>query len=237
VNSSTQGERGWEFGFYYRIKMKNQISKIMQLLESNYLDKNRTTLNSMRQNPDPFKILVSCLISLRTQDKNTAIASNRLFAQATTPQQIIKLPSKKLEKLIYSSGHYKKKSRILKSVSKEILERFNNKVPQSEEELLTIKGVGRKTANIVRRFAYNKSDALPVDVNVHRVVNRLGWVQTKDADKSEEELRNILPKKFWEEFNATMILHGKSICVPISPKCSQCMISQYCPRVGVGKSR
>jgi len=210
----------------------------MQILESSYIDKNRTTLNSMRHNKStPFQILISCLISLRTQDKNTEIASNKLFTEATTPEQIIKLPIKRLEKLIYSSGHYKKKSQTLKSVSKEILERFNNKVPESEEDLLTIKGVGRKTANIVRRFAYGKQDALPVDVNVHRVVNRLGWVQTKTADKSEEALRDILPKKFWEEFNATMILHGKSICVPISPKCSQCMISQYCPRIDVKKSR
>ncbi len=190
----------------------------------------------MRSNPDSFRILISCLLSLRTQDKNTEIASNNLFAVADTPQGILKLPIKKLEKLIFKSGHYHKKAGVLKSVSKEILERFNGKVPTEKEELLSIKGVGPKTANIVLAFAFGKS-VIPVDTHCHKIPNRIGWVKTKTPEQTEKELEKILPKKYWNEFNAIFVLFGKTICVPISPKCSECLIEKYCEKVGVERSR
>ena len=208
----------------------------MQNLERYFHYKKRTTLNRMRKNPDAFKILISCLLSLRTQDKNTEKVSKKLFAVADTPQKILKLSDKKLEKLIYSSGHYKKKAKTLKHVSKVLIEEYNGRVPDKKEELLKIKGIGPKTANIVLAFAYGQV-VIPVDVNVHRVANRLGWVNTKNPEKTEIELMKILPKKYWREINSIFLLHGKNICVPISPKCSQCPVRRYCPRRGVVRSR
>jgi len=215
----------------------SDIDKVMQILEKHYSYTERTTLNRMRKNnEEAFKILISCLLSLRTQDKNTEIASNNLFAVAQTPEEILKIPIKKLEKLVYKSGHYKKKSRILKSVSKEIIERFQSKVPESKEDLLSIKFVGPKTANIVLNFAFNQP-VLPIDTHCHRIPNRLGWVKTKKPEQTEVELEKILPKKYWYEFNGIFVLFGKEICQPVSPWCSKCPISQYCKRINVEKSR
>ncbi|MDO8622782.1 MAG: endonuclease III [archaeon] len=213
------------------------LSQTMQVLEKYFGYKERTTLNRMRKNKEnAFKILISCLLSLRTQDKNTEIASSKLFAVAQTPKSILKLPIKKLEKLIYSSGHYKKKARVLKSVSKEIIERFRGEVPSTREELMSIKGIGPKTANIVLNFAFNQM-VIPVDIHCHRIPNRLGWIKTKKPEQTEIELMKILPKKHWKEFNGIFVLFGKTICQPISPKCSICPIKKYCKRIGVTRSR
>jgi len=215
--------------------MKN-IDKIMQTLSKHFNFSERTTLNRMRKKPDAFKILISCLLSLRTQDKNTEKVSKKLFAVAQTPKEISKIPTKKLEKIIYSSGHYKKKARTLKHVSKELIKRFKGKVPKTKEELMSIKGIGPKTANIVLNFAYNKL-VLPIDTHCHRIPNRLGWVKTKTPEKTEKALEKILPKKYWKEFNGTFVLFGKTICQPISSHCSKCPINRYCPRIGVKRSR
>ena len=217
--------------------MENKnISNIMNALEKKFGKNQRTTLNAMRKKPDPFRILIACLLSLRTRDENTEIASERLFAVAETPREILKLPIEKLEKLIFSSGHYKKKARILQSVSKEIIERFNSKVPSTREELMSIKGIGPKTANIVLSFAFNQQ-VLPIDVHCHRIPNRLGWIKTKTPEETEIALGKILPKKYWMEFNALFVLFGREICVPISPKCSLCPVRKWCERIGIGKSR
>lgn len=214
----------------------DNISKIMDILAKHFDYNSRTTLNRMRAKPDAFKILISCLLSLRTQDKNTEKASNKLFSVATTPEQIIKIPKPKLEKLIFSSGHYKKKARVLQSVSKDLLSRFNGKVPQTREELLSIKGIGPKTANIVLAFAFGQC-VLPIDTHCHRIPNRLGWVKTKTPEQTEKELEKILPKKYWCEFNAIFVLFGKTICQPISPWCSKCPIEKYCPKKNVKRFR
>ena len=215
----------------------NTIEPIMQILVKHFNYKERTTLNRMRKNNDEaFKILISCLLSLRTQDKNTEKASRRLFAVADTPKEILKIPDKKLEQLIFSSGHYKKKSQVLKHVSKEILRRFNNKVPDKKEQLLSIKGIGPKTANIVLNFAFNQN-VLPIDTHCHRIPNRLGWVETKTPEKTEKELEKVLPKEYWQEFNGTFVLFGKTICQPISPWCSKCPIEKHCQKIGVKRSR
>jgi len=210
----------------------------MKILKKHFHYKERTTLNRMRKkkNPDAFKILISCLLSLRTKDENTKKASDKLFKIADTPQQIANLPTKKLEKLIYSSGHYKKKARTLKHVSKKILEKHKGKVPDTKEELLAIKGIGPKTANIVLSFAFNQA-CIPVDVHVHVVVNKLGWVKTKIPEKTEPKLEKILPKKYWNEINGILVLFGREICQSFSPKCSACPIRHYCPRAGVTRNR
>lgn len=216
--------------------MEKHIDEIMEILKRVYPTHDKTTLNRMRDNPEAFKILISCLLSLRTQDKNTEIASGRLFEVADTPQEILKLPMEKLEKLIFSSGHYKKKARVLKHVSEIILKDFNGKVPDTREELMSIKGIGPKTANIVLAFAFGKN-VLPIDTHCHRIPNRLGWVETKTPEKTEIELGKILPKKYWRDFNGIFVQFGKTICVPISPKCSECPIQKFCPKIGVTKSR
>ena len=215
---------------------KKEVSKVMDILEKQFHFTKRTTLNRMRKKPNAFKILISCLLSLRTQDKNTEKASNRLFAVADTPQEISRINTKKLESLIFSSGHYKKKARVLKEVSKVILEKYNGKVPDKKEELLSIKGIGPKTANIVLNFAFNQ-DVLPVDTHCHRIPNRLDWLKTKTPEKTEIELMKILPKKYWKEFNGIFVLFGRTICQPVSPWCSKCPVEKYCKRIGVKRSR
>ena len=213
-----------------------EIALVMKKLKKVYPSHTKTTLNRMRDNPEAFRILISCLLSLRTQDKNTEIASNNLFAVADTPEKIISLPDETLQKLIFSSGHYKKKSMILKYVSKVILEKYNGKVPDDKEELLSIKYIGPKTANIVLAFAFGKN-VLPIDTHCHRIPNRIGWVETKTPEKTEKALEKILPEKYWQDFNAIFVQFGKTICVPISPKCSECPINEYCKKVGVEKFR
>jgi endonuclease-3 len=181
-------------------------------------------------------VLISCLLSLRTKDENTEKVVAKLFPVASTPDQILALPTKQLEKLIFSSGHYKKKARTLKEVSKIIKEKYNYQVPSTREELLSIKGIGPKTANIVLNFAYNQL-VIPVDVNVHRISNRLGFISAKTPEKTELELNKILPKKYWREINGIFILHGKQVCVPLSPHCSICPVKDLCPKIGVEKFR
>jgi endonuclease-3 len=210
----------------------------MQTLEKHFHYAERTTLNRMRkkENPDAFKILISCLLSLRTKDSTTESISEKLFKIADTPEKIINLPLKRLEKIIFSSGHYHKKALTLKHVSREIIKRFNNQVPNAKEKLLSIKGIGPKTANIVLNFAFNQP-VLPIDTHCHRIPNRLGWVQTKTPEQTEKELEKILPKEYWFEFNGIFVLFGKTTCQPISPWCSKCPINNYCPKINVEKSR
>jgi len=184
----------------------------------------------------PFKILISCLLSLRARDETTEKISKELFKIADTPRKISKLPIKKLEKIIFSTGHYKKKAKTLKHVSNELIKRFKSKVPKTREQLISIKGIGPKTANIVLAFAYNKQ-VIPVDTHLHRVSNRLGFVKTKTAEKTEPELYKIIPKKHWLNYNAIIVQFGKEICQPISPWCSKCAINKYCPKISVKTKR
>jgi endonuclease-3 len=216
------------------------INKIMHLLEKHFHYTKRTTLNRMRKSKKSdekaFKILISCLLSLRAKDETTNRVSKQLFSVADNPQSIVNMPLKKLERLIYSSGHYHKKAQTLKHVSKELIKRFNSKVPNNKEQLLSIKGIGPKTANIVLCFAFNQQ-FIPVDVHVHIIANRLGWVNTKTAEKTEPALEKILPKKYWMEINGLFVLLGREICQTFSPRCSICPIRKYCPKINVKRSR
>ena len=215
---------------------KQRIEKSLKILGKIYSSNEKTTLNRMRKKPDAFKILISCLLSLRTQDKNTEKASAILYTVANTPKEIAQLPIKKLEKLIFSSGHYKKKARTLQHVSKELINKFDSKVPNTRKKLMSIKGIGPKTANIVLAFAYGKN-VIPVDTHVHRIPNRLGWIKTKTPEQTEAELEKVLPKKHWKEFNAIFVQFGQTICQPISPWCSKCPINKYCQKINVNRSR
>ena len=214
----------------------------MKILKKYFHHTERTTLNKMRKekskktNKDAFKILISCLLSLRTKDETTNRVSKELFKIADTPEEIARINTKKLEKIIFSTGHYHKKAQTLKHVSKEIIKRFDLKVPNTKEELLSIKHIGPKTANIVLNFAFNKK-VLPIDTHCHKIPNRLGWIKTKTPEQTEKELEKILAKKYWYEFNGIFVLFGKTICLPVSPKCSICPINKYCKKIGVKKSR
>ena len=216
--------------------MKN-IDKIIKLIGNEFRESKKPTVRRTSEKRDPFKTLIACLLSLRTRDENTAKASASLFKVADTPQEISKLPIKKLEKLIFSSGFYKNKARTINHVSKVILEEYNGKVPSDIDKLIGIKGIGRKTATITRVFGFSKADCIPTDVHVHQISNRLGWVKTKIPDKTELELMKIIPKKYWYELNTLFVLFGKKICVSVSPFCSRCPVSRYCPRIGVKRSR
>jgi len=214
---------------------KKNISKIMNILSKKY-PASTTTLNNMRGEADAFKILISCLLSLRTRDEVTEVVSENLFLIADTPKKIIALPLLKLKKIIFKTGHFNKKAATLKHVSEEILNRYKGEVPDSYDELISIKGIGPKTANIVLAFAYNRP-VIPVDTHCHRIPNRIGWVKTKIAGKTEKELMKILPKKYYVEFNSIFVQFGRDICAPVSPKCSTCPIEKYCKKVDVKKNR
>ena len=185
----------------------------------------------------PFSTLISCLLSLRTKDEVTADASYRLFRKYNTPNQIVKASEEEIKSLIYPVGFYKTKAKRIKEISKTILENYNGKVPNDFKELLKLKGVGRKTANIVMVYGHNKQGFLPIDTHCHRIPNRLGWIKTKTPEQTEEELKEVLPKDYWDDFNHLFVKFGQTICVPISPFCSKCPIKNYCKQIFVTKSR
>lgn len=184
----------------------------------------------------PFLVLISCILSLRTKDETTLPASERLFKLASTPEKMIKLTPKQIEKAVYPVGFYKTKARNILGMCKDILEKFDGKVPNDIDILLTMKGVGRKTANLVLTEGF-QIPAICVDTHVHRISNRFGYVDTKTADKTEMALRKKLPKEYWMDYNALLVVWGQNICRPISPLCSQCGLTKYCDRLEVGISR
>jgi len=185
---------------------------------------------------DPYKTLVATILSARTRDENTVKVSAKLFEVYSTPEEIANAPLRKLEGLVRSSGFYKVKARRIRDVSRQIVDEFNGKVPDSIDGLLRLRGVGRKTANCVLVYAYGKP-AIPVDVHVHRISNRLGWVKTKTPEETEKALAGLVPKKYWIELNNLMVKYGRGICLPRKPKCGVCRIKRYCRRVGVVESR
>lgn len=189
-----------------------------------------------RYGKNPYLILISCLLSLRTKDTVSFPASCRLFEHAKTPQEMLKLPISTIEKLIYPTGFYKNKARLLHSVSADLLKRFNGKVPQDQADLLSIKGVGGKTASLVQGDAFG-IPAICVDTHVHRISNRLGLVKTQTPQQTEAALKELLPKDQWIAFNHLLVMWGQNICVPISPKCSSCVLLPLCPQIGVTTRR
>lgn len=184
----------------------------------------------------PFTVLISCILSLRTQDKTTYPASERLFAIADTPKKMLATPVKVIEKTIYPVSFYRTKAKTIHAICTILLERFGGEVPSDLESLLSLPGVGRKTANIVVTLAFRKP-GIAVDTHVHRISNRLGYVRTKMADETEMALRKKLPPRYWIVFNDLLVAYGQNLCKPLSPHCSECRIAAYCRRVGVTRSR
>ena len=185
----------------------------------------------------PFMVLVSCLLSLRTMDKITCPVSKKLFESAKTPHEIVLMPLKKLQKIIRPVNYYITKSKRIKEISKILIEQYDGKVPDDFDELMTLKGVGKKTAAITMVYGHKNANYIPVDVHVHVVSNRLDWVKTKNAEQTMDELMKIVPKKYWYDLNDLFVAHGQNICLTNSPFCSKCAIRDYCPRIGVKRSR
>ena len=181
-------------------------------------------------------MLIACLLSLRTQDTTTGPAAARLFALADTPQAVVRLPVQRIERAIYPVGFYRTKARVVVEVCRDLLDRFGGKVPDEIDALLTLKGVGRKTANLVVTLGFDKP-GICVDTHVHRISNRLGYVRTRTPDETETALRAKLPRRYWIGFNDLLVTFGRNVCAPVSPKCSVCPVRALCPRVGVTTSR
>ena len=185
---------------------------------------------------DPFRILIGCILSLRTKDEVSFPATERLFARAATPQAMLRLRASSIEKLIYPAGFYRRKAVQILSISRQLVDRYDARVPAGFDALLALPGVGRKTANLVVTLAFGKP-GICVDTHVHRVANRLGWVQTKNPDATEFALRRVLPRKHWIRINEILVRHGQKICKPLSPVCSRCVVASACTRRGVVRSR
>ncbi len=184
----------------------------------------------------PFRVLVSCILSLRTKDDVTMAASKRLFAIAKTPSELADLGEDVIEKAIYPAGFYKTKAKTLREAAVKLRDKYSSVVPDTIDELLKFRGVGRKTANLVVTLGYGRP-GICVDTHVHRITNRWGLVSTKTPDKTEFALRELLPEKYWIRFNDLLVTYGQNICRPISPFCSRCPLSGFCEKRGVLKRR
>jgi endonuclease-3 len=222
----------------------DDVLTILQMATEKLRDPLVTNISKKRR--DPFQILIATILSLRTKDEMTYIASKELFTKADTPKAMLEIPQEELEKIIYPVGFYRRKAETIRAISKRLIEEYDGKVPDSLDELLSFKGVGRKTANLVITMGYNKP-GICVDVHVARITQRIGIVPIKgkkdgkhvfrDADTVEMVLRKILPKNWWIPINDILVRCGQNVCTPISPKCSQCVINDKCLKIGVEKHR
>ena len=182
---------------------------------------------------DPFRVLIATMLSAQTKDAVTLEASNRLFERAATPQSLVHLPIKEIQRLIYPVSFYRIKARHLKETCRKLLSEFRGKVPATINELLLLPGVGRKTANLVLIVAYRSSSNICVDTHVHRISKRLGWVDTNTPELTEQALYDVVPRQWWSSINLYLVTWGQNICRPIYPLCGRCEVSNLCPRIGV----
>lgn len=189
-----------------------------------------------RRRRDPFRVLVSTVISLRTKDDVTMEASRRLLGVAATPEKLAATAVRAIERAIYPAGFYKTKARTLKGIARRLLDEYDGVVPRSVDELLTFKGVGRKTATLVASLGYGEH-AICVDTHVHRVSNRLGLVDTRTPEETEYALMALLPRRHWIGYNELLVGFGQRTCTPVSPRCSTCPLARSCPKNGVGRRR
>ena len=206
------------------------IDEIVSNLKDDYKKGNvvhSEFVDFMENVKDPYLVLICCILSLRTNDKTTMGATKRMLELARTPFEMVKLSVEDLSRAIYPVGYYKNKAEQILELSKRIIEEYSAQVPDEINELIKFKGVGRKTANLVLTKGFNKP-AICVDVHVHRICNRIGLVNTKTPDDTEMALREILPKKYWIDFNTLLVTHGQNICKPQKPDCSRCSICAYC---------
>jgi endonuclease-3 len=214
-----------------------EINRIVRTLTQTSRRWNPTAVGIVAQESrDPFQVLVSCLISLRTKDEVTGEASARLFRLARTPRTMVDLSASTIARTIYPAGFYRTKARTIREICRTLIGRHGGQVPATMEELLALKGVGRKTANLVLTIGFGKP-GICVDTHVHRISNRLGIVETKTPEQTEFTLRQVLPRQHWIPYNDLLVTFGQNVCKPISPLCSACPVHAECPQLGVGVRR
>lgn len=209
------------------------VLKILERENNKFVEPIVTTISRKQT---PFHVLISCLLSLRTKDQTTREASQRLFTIANNPQEILKISTPELEKLIYPVGFYRTKAVKIKEICEELIKTYKGRVPDEIDELLKFNGVGRKTANLVVTLGYKKP-GICVDTHVHRITNRWGYVKTKNPYETEFALREKLPPEHWLTINDLLVTYGQNVCVPVSPKCTLCPVQKYCKKVGVTRQR
>ncbi|MCM8792168.1 MAG: endonuclease III [Candidatus Omnitrophica bacterium] len=214
----------------------SRILRTIKLIEEQLKPFKIPYLKKKNIRADPYKVLVSCILSLRTKDPLTDGAVKRLFKVADNPDSILKLPLDEIQKLIYPVGFYRNKARYIKELTKQIIEDFSGKIPDNLKDLLKLKGVGLKTANLVLGRGFG-IPAICVDTHVHRISNRLGWVKTKDPLQTERRLKRIIPKDYWIKINSLLVAFGQKICLPVVPLCSRCKVKDLCKRREIKKSR
>ena len=208
----------------------NILREAMQAWEQPLIDQMQS------ENQTPFKILIATILSLRTKDSTTALAAPRLFSLADTPETLLKLSPVEIETAIYPVGFYRTKAKNILKISQMLIDDFGGDVPRTLDALLSLPGVGRKTANLTLTAGFGLP-GICVDIHVHRISNRWGYVQTKNADATELALRAKLPQKYWIEYNQLLVTLGQNVCRPTSPMCSRCPISHLCPQIGVTRQR
>lgn len=214
-----------------------EIHTVIAILREEYKTWQTPAVTIVAQcNGSPFKVLISCIISLRTKDEVTALASARIFARAQTPEAMTQLSVDEISRLIYPAGFYRTKAEQISQLSRKLLEEYHGAVPDDIDELLEFKGVGRKTANLVMTLGFGKP-GICVDTHVHRICNRLGYVATKKPEETEKTLRTQLPHEYWIDINNLLVAFGQNHCHPVSPRCSNCKLSGVCDRIGVKVSR
>ncbi len=213
------------------------LIKIITLLEKEVVNYKVPIITLMSQrNKDPYQILVGTILSLRTKDETTAQASQRLFAKASNAKEMLSLTEEQISKLIYPVGFYRNKSKSIKQISNILIEKYDSKVPDELAALLEFPGVGRKTANLVLIEGFNKPGVC-IDIHNYRILNRLGFLKTKSPDETEFLIRKNLPQQYWNKLNYILVAFGQNTCVPVSPKCSRCIIKDYCKKIGIKKFR
>ena len=213
------------------------IHRAIETLEREYPKWREPVVTRLaKEKVDPFKVLISCILSLRTQDKTTKEASQRLYALAEAPQEMVKLSQDEIAEAIYPVGFYRNKARQIKEICRILLDKYGGDVPHTLEDLLGLPGVGRKTANLVLTRGFN-SQGICVDTHVHRICNRWGYVDTPSPEETEMALRKKLPSRYWKRINDLLVAFGQNVCRPLSPFCSRCPLGDMCPRVGVNRHR
>jgi endonuclease-3 len=219
-------------------KIPKNISKIISLLKKQIKQfENPISTEIGDRTRDPFLVLISCILSLRTKDTTTGPAAKRLFSLADNPKDMLKLTKKQIEKAIFPVGFYPTKAKYIKQTCKRLINDYKSKVPDSMEELVKLPGIGKKCGAITLTYGFNKSNCIAVDVHVLVLSNRLGWIKTRYPDKAMDMLMEIIPKKYWHDLNNLLVAHGQNICITSSPFCSKCAINSYCPKVDVTRRR
>ncbi len=215
--------------------MAGEHLKVYRLIRRQASDFRLPSVTEISAEDDPYLVLVSCILSLRTKDNVALRASRRLFKEASDPRSMLRLPEKKISGLIFPVGFYRTKAGVILGASRAILESFGGRVPCTIEDLLSIKGVGRKTANLVLGLGYG-IPAVCVDTHVHRISNRLGWVKSVKAEETEKALQGLFARRYWIELNTVLVAFGQNICRPVSPFCGRCAAERCCPKAGAAES-